>query len=262
MKAKQYKRKYNYVYIVTNHINDKVYIGVHKTDNLDDGYMGSGLALQRAYKKYGIENFEKEILAFCDTYKDALDLEGKLVNKDFVLREDTYNLHIGGVHWEGGSKSLFEKMSNAQKLRFKDKKAREYISKNFKESWNNPEYRKMMDEKVYSNAERNRKISEGRSKWAKDNPEENKKLMDKINHNPEKIRKMAETHTGMKRSDSAKKNISKGISDYYKNSEDGGAARSGKGCMYIHNPESGEAKRVPKDVPIPSGWKRGMGKRK
>ena len=260
--TKQYKRKYNYVYIIENDINDKIYIGVHKTDNLDDGYMGSGLALQRAYKKYGTEHFKKTIISFHDTYKEALEEENRIVDKDFVLREDTYNLHIGGFHWEGGSKSLFEKMSNAQKLRFKDKSAREHLSKNFKECWENEEYRKMMEEKVYSNSERNQKISEGRSKWAKDNPEENRKLMDKINHNPEKIKKMAETHTGMKRSDIAKKNISNGIIGYYKNSEDGGAARSGKGCIYINNPSTGEAKRILKSEQIPSGWIRGLGKRK
>ena len=73
---------------------------------------------------------------------------------------------------------------------------------------------------------------------------------------------MAETHTGMKRSDFAKKNISKGISDYYKNSKDGGTARSGKGCIYINNPKTGEARRIHKSDSIPSGWKRGTGKRK
>jgi len=261
MKTK-YNRKYNYVYIIENNKNAKIYVGVHKTDNLADGYMGSGLALKRAQNKYGIENFEKTIITFFDTYKEALELEESIVNKEFVLDENTYNLHIGGFHWEGGSKTLFEKMSNAQKLRFKDKKAREYISKNFKKCWESDEYRKMMDEKVYSNLDRNKKIGKGKRKWIKEHPEEHNRIMDKINHNPEKIQRMAETHTGMKRSDIAKKNITKGIKDYYKNSKDGGISRSGKDCIYIHNPETGEAIRIQKSEQIPTGWKHGTGKRK
>ena len=260
--TKQYNRKYNYVYIIENTINNKVYIGVHKTDNLDDGYMGSGLALIRSQKKYGMENFKKEIISFHSSYKDALEEEKALVNTEFVKRDDTYNLCTGGKHWEGGSKTLFEKMSNAQRLRFKDKKAREYLSKNFKECWKNKEYRKMMEEKVYSNSERNQKVGDGVKQWIEDNPDKHYERMLKINHNPKKIQKTAETHTGMKRSDSAKKNISKGIKDYYQNSDDGGSARSGKSCIYINNPSTGEAKRINKSEQIPSGWIRGTGKRK
>ena len=51
-------RKYNYVYITTNLINKNFYIGKHSTDNLNDGYLGSGKCLLAAIKKYGKENFK------------------------------------------------------------------------------------------------------------------------------------------------------------------------------------------------------------
>jgi len=238
-------RKYNYLYKITNKINGKIYIGVHRTDNIDDGYMGSGLLIKRSKEKYGIENFDKKILEYFDTYRKALNREREIVTPEFIEESTNYNIREGGY---GNCKWSSKFIST--------------LSESAKQKWKNKEYRKMMEEKVYSNPERNKKISEGRSRWAKENPEANKRLMDKINHNPNKIRKMAETHTGMKRSDSAKKNISKGISDYYKNSKDGGASRSGKGCIYIHNPKTGEAKRINKDKEIPYGWKRGTGKRK
>lgn len=87
---------YYYIYKITNLINGKIYIGKHQTADLDDDYFGSGKCLHRAFKKYGLENFRKDILLFLDN-ADELALEERLVvNEEFVKRPDTYNLSVGG----------------------------------------------------------------------------------------------------------------------------------------------------------------------
>jgi hypothetical protein len=87
---------YYIVYKTTNKINNKIYIGFHKTKDLNDSYLGSGSLLLKAIEKYGKENFSREILKIFDTKEEAEKYEQELVNKEFTLREDTYNVVIGG----------------------------------------------------------------------------------------------------------------------------------------------------------------------
>ena len=88
--------QYHYFYKITNLINNHFYYGVHNTNNLDDGYMGSGKRLWIAYNKYGIENFFKEILKYFDTKEEAFEYEAKIVNEDLVNNDNCYNLSLGG----------------------------------------------------------------------------------------------------------------------------------------------------------------------
>jgi hypothetical protein len=86
----------NYFYKITNLINNHFYYGVHKTNNLEDGYMGSGKRSNYAIKKYGKENFKKDIIQFFDTYQEALDLESEIVNEELVKDINCYNLSLQG----------------------------------------------------------------------------------------------------------------------------------------------------------------------
>lgn len=88
---------YYCLYEIRNVLNDKVYVGVHKTKNLDDGYMGSGKVIKRAIEKHGVENFTKVIL---ETFEDDASMyarEKEVVTDEFLDREDTYNLRRGGT---------------------------------------------------------------------------------------------------------------------------------------------------------------------
>ena len=85
-----------YLYKITNTLNNKIYIGVHQTSDLNDGYFGSGLNLHRAIKKYGKENFVKEIIEHFNDKESMLFREKQVVNADFVSLDTTYNIVEGG----------------------------------------------------------------------------------------------------------------------------------------------------------------------
>lgn len=88
---------YYYLYQITNKLNGKIYIGVHKTINLDDGYMGSGRAISSAIRKYGLENFEKTILEIFEDSESMYNREKEIVTEEFLSRRDVYNIKQGGL---------------------------------------------------------------------------------------------------------------------------------------------------------------------
>jgi hypothetical protein len=90
-------KKYYVIYKITNLINDKIYIGAHITNNVNDSYLGSGTTIINAVKKYGSINFKKEIIFFLDDKEKMYDKEKEIVNEEFVKRRDNYNNKIGGI---------------------------------------------------------------------------------------------------------------------------------------------------------------------
>lgn len=70
---------------------------MHRTKVLNDGYMGSGSALRKAQKKYGMKNFTKEILFIFDNVDDMYTKEAELVTEEFIKLKTNYNLYPGGV---------------------------------------------------------------------------------------------------------------------------------------------------------------------
>jgi len=100
-------KKFHFVYQTKNLINGKTYVGVHSTNNINDGYIGNGIKTQNdtkysktafsaAVSKYGISNFKREILAFYDSFDDAYKEEEFIVCQSWVERSDNYNTSLGG----------------------------------------------------------------------------------------------------------------------------------------------------------------------
>ena len=70
---------YYFIYKTTNSLNGKYYYGAHSTENINDGYLGSGVALKKAIQKYGKENFYREIVEFCNGENEMYLKEEKIV---------------------------------------------------------------------------------------------------------------------------------------------------------------------------------------
>lgn len=83
------------VYKVINLINNKIYIG--KDSKNDPEYMGSGLLIIKAFKKYGKHKFKKEILSFCESEQDMCNSEIFWINKlNSTDKSIGYNIALGG----------------------------------------------------------------------------------------------------------------------------------------------------------------------
>ena len=126
---------YYVIYKTKNNVNGKYYIGKHSTDDVDDHYLGSGLLLQEAIKKYGVKNFSKEILFYCDSKEELDRKEKEIVNQELVLDPNTYNIALGG---QGGNlgrnvnQKIGKSMSRALTGKKKSKKHIESISRSKK----------------------------------------------------------------------------------------------------------------------------------
>ena len=83
------------IYRITNMINGKKYIGKHSTTDVYDGYFGSGIAIKQAINKYGIDNFKKEIICYCDNEEELKEMEKYHIKKEGTFSKG-YNLTLGG----------------------------------------------------------------------------------------------------------------------------------------------------------------------
>lgn len=159
------------IYKTTNLINGMFYIGKHQTENENDGYYGSGAYLERAIKKYGKENFKKEVLFVFDTEEEMNKKERELIQEELVDDSRCYNLMFGG---EGGDTWTGRHHSEETKKKLSDIAKRNLEKSGEEGHLRRSEKQKEIWEKLRKNPEKlkeiNRKRSETRKRQIAENP--------------------------------------------------------------------------------------------
>lgn len=89
------KRHYHYIYKITRD-DGKYYIGMHSTDELEDGYFGSGKLITRSVKKYGVEKHQKEILEFLPSRSLLKEREKEIITLEMRADKKCMNIAPGG----------------------------------------------------------------------------------------------------------------------------------------------------------------------
>ena len=128
-----------YVYRITNLVNGKTYIGQHTVRKnrtvTSDTYWGSGKLIVYARRKYGKENFKKEILFVGDYTQDEInELEKLAISNERALGKAEYNIADGGswglnghYYWDNASEE--QKKKHSEHNRIAGKKGQEAIKK-------------------------------------------------------------------------------------------------------------------------------------
>jgi len=216
------KKKYHYLYKTVNKVNGCYYYGMHSTNNLEDGYLGSGTYLKRSMNKYGKQNFELQILKYFNTRRELVEAEKVLITEKILQDKRTYNLVEGGQGFCTGS-SLKANIRRKELLK------------------ENKEWKRNYSEKLSTS------IKAVKEKLTDKQREE---IGKKVREGLKKVNFNHATFKGKKHSEKSKKKISES-----KKGKDKGLNNSQYGTCWITNEK--QNKKIKKGDPIPKGWRLG-----
>lgn len=153
-----------YIYLTTNLINAKKYIGKHVYDGqeIDPKYLGSGKTLKQAIQKYGKENFKCEVLEWCNSIEELNRKEQYWINLcNATNNKEYYNIAIGGT---GGP--IIDSLTSEQKNKIYEKRRETWTRNNTCEKMGvkrRQYYKEHPEAKI--------KISKGLKKFYREHPE-------------------------------------------------------------------------------------------
>lgn len=167
-------KRFHFTYKTTNLINGRYYLGMHSTNRIDDGYLGSGKRLYYELNKYGRDNFKFEILEHFNSREELVQAEINLITEHDLKNPNCLNMSPGG---SGGIRG--EEHYNSF---VKGPKNTTPWIKKMEELKSNPEWNKWQRNLITKGLRDYFKTSEGNFKGKK--------------HSPETIEKMKQSHKG------------------------------------------------------------------
>ncbi len=204
--------KIGYVYLTTNLVNGKQYVGQHLHDGFDKYYKGSGKAIINAFNKYGWDNFSCEVLQWCTTQTQLNEVEDNCIKLYGTMFPNGYNLRGGGANGkfskearENCRKGQNKYWANEENRKKQSKVRKKYISseEGIKSCKKHSEFMK----NYFKCEENSKKASEAQKKRFED-PKERKKSTDRFKkyyENEENRKKHSEAHKGKKFSEETRK---------------------------------------------------------
>lgn len=157
-------KKIGYVYLTTNLVNGKQYVGQHLHDGFDSNYKGSGTYIKRAFEKYGWDNFDCKVICWCSTQIQLNEAEDNYIKLFDTMVPNGYNLKGGGGAKGRYSKETRKKISEALKGKKASEKTCKKLSEVFKGHKVSEETRKKISQANKGKRhtkESKQKISEG-----------------------------------------------------------------------------------------------------
>lgn len=196
------------IYKITNLINNKTYVGQHKYKKLNDNYFGSGVLIKQAIKKYGKENFTKEILeANIETVELANDFEQMYILFERAKGKAEYNVASGGfgtkgcAPWNKGKQNVYseeqlKRLSESHKgYKHTSEQKRKISEANKGRNFSDESKRKMSESRkgIIFSEETKKKLSEAKKGsipwnkgkkglvcWAEDSKQKQSKILSRV----------------------------------------------------------------------------------
>lgn len=132
------RKKFHFLYRTIDLTNGKYYLGMHSTDNLDDGYIGSGTLLRKAILRHGKENFKMEILKFYGSREELSKAENDLITETELAKKSCMNLKPGGTGGFSSPEHLkhFLEAGKVNRVKMRQKHAERLVSDpEYKAAW-------------------------------------------------------------------------------------------------------------------------------
>jgi NUMOD3 motif/GIY-YIG catalytic domain len=169
-----YKYNHYIIYLITNILNNRKYVGFHATNNLNDDYLGSGELINKAVKHYGKDKFTKIILEHTNE-KEWREKEVYWIKeKKTHISNGGYNLTTGGdgcvgyKYTEKQRQQLIIRVSGENNPMYGKKHTQESIEKNRKSNTGKKQSEETKKKRAKSNTgkKRNEKTIENmKSAW-------------------------------------------------------------------------------------------------